>query len=135
MTTVLILKNENYKKYTVFDKQDYNAKEYLVEGDFSSAGYLFAIAALTKSTLTIRNLNPDSRQADKKILDVLEKMGSDVTYGKNQITIKGNGVKPMEIDVTNFPDQAQTLAVLAAFAPSGTAASVGPRVRTSRFAI
>lgn len=111
--------NNDYLAYTIA-KQQYKASEYLVEGDFSSAGYFFAIAALTKSTITLKNLNPDSKQADKKLLEILEKMGSQITYGENEITIKGNGVQPMEIDVTDFPDQAQTLAVLAAFANGTT---------------
>ena len=108
--------NEDYKKYTVPDQQTYKVAEYIVEGDFSSAGYFFAIAALTKSTLTLKNLNPDSVQADRKILDILKKMGSKITYGENEITIQGKGIKVTEINMIDFPDQAQTLAVIAAFA-------------------
>ncbi len=111
--------NKDFLAY-IIEKQQYNASDYLVEGDFSSAGYFFAIAALTKSKLTLKNLNPDSKQADKKLLEVLKKMGNEISYGDNEITIKGNGVQPMEIDVTDFPDQAQTLAVLAAFAKGET---------------
>jgi 3-phosphoshikimate 1-carboxyvinyltransferase len=111
--------NKDFLAY-IIEKQQYNTTEFLVEGDFSSAGYFFAIAALTKSTITLKNLNPNSKQADKKLLGVFEKMGSEITYGSNAITIKGNGIQPMEIDVTDFPDQAQTLAVLAAFAEGET---------------
>ncbi|HSA84358.1 MAG TPA: 3-phosphoshikimate 1-carboxyvinyltransferase, partial [Patescibacteria group bacterium] len=113
------IENNDYLEYQI-TKQQYTATSYNVEGDFSSAGYFFAIATLTKSTLTLQNLNPDSKQADKKLLDVLEDMGSKITYEKNAITIQGTGVIPMEIDVTDFPDQAQTLAVLAAFAEGTT---------------
>lgn len=108
--------NEEYKKYIVPNQQAYKVKQYTVEGDFSSAGYFFAIAALTKSTIILRNLNPDSVQADRKILNVLEEMGSKITYGENEITIQGKGVKAVEVNMIDFPDQAQTLAVLAAFA-------------------
>lgn len=111
--------NKDYLAY-IIEKQQYNASEYFVEGDFSSAGYFFAIAALTKSSLTLKNLNSNSKQADKKLLAVLEKMESKVTYEEGGITIQGAGVNHMEIDVTDFPDQAQTLAVLAAFANGTT---------------
>jgi 3-phosphoshikimate 1-carboxyvinyltransferase len=111
--------NNNYKNY-VIRKQKYKQSEYTVEGDFSSAGYFFAIAALNKKTLKIKNLNSESKQADKKILGVLKKMGSKINFGKNEITISGNGIKAMTIDMTDFPDQAQTLAVLAAFANGTT---------------
>lgn len=101
----------SYESFSV-NSQNYSAKQYHVEGDFSSAGYFFALAALTKSTVTIRNLNPASLQADKKILDYLEEMGSHIIFHKNAITIKGNGVKPLDVNMENCPDQAPTLAVL-----------------------
>jgi len=112
--------NKNYKKYIISGNQKYSCSSYDVEGDFSSAGYFFATAALTKSKIVVKNLNPDSKQADKKLLNILEKMGSKITYKKNEIVINGNGVKALDIDVLDFPDQAQTLAVLAAFAHGKT---------------
>src|ERR1700722_6955163 len=112
--------NKNYQTYTIEHNQKYNCKEYIVEGDFSSAGYFFAIAALTKSTITLKDLNPDSLQADKKLISVIEKMGSKIVYQTNEITIVGNGVKPVNIDMIDFPDQAQTVATLAAFADGKT---------------
>ena len=47
-------------------------------------------------------------------------MGSKVSYGKNSLTIEGRGVKAVSVDMQDFPDQAQTLAVLAAFAKGTT---------------
>src|SRR6185369_9382539 len=116
--------NNEYLEYVIDQKQKYTATEYVIEGDFSSAGYFFAIAALTESTITVKNLNPDSKQADKKILEVCKKMESVVTSGENEITIAGKGVQSLEIDVADFPDQAQTLDVLPAFA-SGTTKLLG----------
>lgn len=121
--------NDNYKLYKVPAGQKYEIKEYPVEGDFSSAGYFFAIAALTKSKLTLKNLNPKSKQGDKEFLEILEKMGNEakplscgnkLSYGNNEITIEGNGVRPIEVNMENCPDQVQTLAVLAAFAKGKT---------------
>ena len=108
--------NKNYKKYRIEKNQKYDTNKYVVEGDYSSAGYFFAIAALTKSTITVKNLSPVSVQADKKFLGILEKMGNKIIYGKNQITVSGLGVKPVNVDMEGCPDQVQTLAVLAAFA-------------------
>ncbi len=110
------IKNNGYKSYELTSRNSYDAKEYSVEGDFSSAGYLFAIAALTNSKITVNNLNPESVQADKKILSVLEGMGNKITFHKNAVTLEGKGVLPVSVDMVDFPDQAQTLAVLAAFA-------------------
>jgi 3-phosphoshikimate 1-carboxyvinyltransferase len=106
--------------YQIAGGQTYSCSEYIVEGDVSSASYFLAIAALTGSTLTLKNLNPRSSQADMGFLKILESMGSELTNGENAITIKGGGVKPVEVDMRDCPDQAQTLAVLAAFADGVT---------------
>jgi len=100
--------------------QLYQKKEYVIEGDFSSAGYFFAIAALTESTLTLKNLNPDSAQADRKFLDILAKMGNEIRIHDQGITIVGKQILPLAIDMEECPDQVQTMAVLAAFAKGVT---------------
>lgn len=114
------VQNNGYKNYLVPAGQTYRATEYVVEGDVSSASYFFAIAALTGSTLTLENVNPKTVQADIRFLKILEDMGNDITYGENSITVKGNGVKAVSVDMQDCPDQAQTLAVLAAFAKGTT---------------
>ncbi len=95
-------------------------KEYVIEGDFSSAGYFFAIAVLTKSTITVENLNPSSAQADRKLLEILEKMGNIVSLQENAVCIEGKQVIPLDIDMEDCPDQVMTVAVLAAFAKGVT---------------
>lgn len=109
--------NHNYTSYTVAAGQKYHKNAYNVEGDFSSAGYFFAIAALTKSTIALKNLNSNSKQADRRIIDVLKTMGNHITENDHSIAINGTGITPVSIDMEDFPDQAQTLAVLCAFAP------------------
>ncbi len=110
------VENKGYRTYKVVPGQEYKSVGYEVEGDVSSASYFFAIAALTKSTITVSNLNPDSIQADMGFLKILEDMGGKVTRGGDSITVAGQGVKPLKADMGSCPDQAQTLAVLAAFA-------------------
>ncbi len=114
------VQNEGYKRYVVPAQQKYRAKEYTVEGDVSSASYFAAIAALTHSTITLENMNPKSLQADMRFLKILEDIGNVVTYGKDTITVQGGGIKPVNVDMQDCPDQAQTLAVLAAFAKGKT---------------
>lgn len=114
------VKNNNYKSYSISANQKYTAKQYLVEGDLSSASYFLAIAVLTKSKITLKNISLDSKQADIKFVKILEKMGNKIVPGKNQITIIGKDIKSLNVDMTNCPDQVQTLAVLSSFAKGVT---------------
>lgn len=119
------VENKDFSTF-VITKQTYRAKEFIVEGDYSSAAYFGAIAALTKSTITIKNLNPDSSQGDKEFFEILQKMGNTISFGKNFVTVIGKRVEAMTVDMQNCPDQIQTLAVLASFA-KGTTVITGAR--------
>lgn len=110
----------NPSKYVVPAGQKYDLDEYVVEGDASSASYFFAIAALTQSRVTLKNMNPKSVQADMGFLKILADMGNSVEYGDNQITIQGRGIKPADVNMQDCPDQVQTLAALAACVPGTT---------------
>ncbi len=101
--------------YFVAAHQFYKKQRYLIEGDFSSAGYFFAMAVLTKSTFTIMNLNPSSMQADRKFLDFLSQMGNVVKYEENAVSVQGKQLAPLDINMEDCPDQVMTMAVLAAF--------------------
>ena len=112
--------NEGYSRLVVPARQRYMAKRYDIESDVSSASYFAAIAALTSSTITLKNMNPASRQADMRFFAILEEMGSRVVRKKSSIIVQGRGVVPVSVDMRDCPDQAQTLAVLAAFADGVT---------------
>jgi 3-phosphoshikimate 1-carboxyvinyltransferase len=110
-------------EYHIPSGQHYCKSNYIIEGDFSSAGYFFAIAALTQSTITVRNLDPNSLQADRQLLTILKTMGNEVVFSHEGITLIGKQVLPLTLDMENCPDQVQTLAVLAAFAKGMTTIS------------
>lgn len=112
---VSVIKKEHNCFY-VPPHQHYQKSNYVIEGDFSSAGYFFSIAALTQSKITIRNLNPKSSQPDFKFLKILEKMGNEIVINNDGITVVGKQILPLSLNMEECPDQVQTLAVLAAFA-------------------
>ena len=112
----VIVQNNSYRSYVVADRQHYATSRYAVEGDVSSASYFFAIAALTNSRITLTNLNQNSVQGDMKFLKIVEDMGNDVLWKADEVTIQGRGIRAVEVNMEDCPDQAQTLAVLAAFA-------------------
>ncbi len=109
--------------YEIPSGQHYQKKHYLIEGDFSGAGYFFAIGALTQSTITLTNLNPHSAQPDLKFLNILERMGNTIKITDKGISIMGKQILPLPLNMEDCPDQVQTMAVLAAFAKGVTTIS------------
>lgn len=98
----------------------YQAREYLVEGDASSASYFFAAAALTGGEVRVTNIVRDSLQGDTALLGMLEQMGCSVSHGGG-VTVKGPAeLKSVEVDMGDCPDVAPTLAIVAAKARGRT---------------
>jgi 3-phosphoshikimate 1-carboxyvinyltransferase len=111
--------NQNGTKFIIPGKQKYDFKDYTIPGDFSSASYLLAAAAVTDgSEVTVKNLFP-SKQGDKLIIEILEQMGADITWDKQAgtVTVKGGRqLKAVTFDAGATPDLVPTVAVLAAVA-------------------
>jgi 3-phosphoshikimate 1-carboxyvinyltransferase len=111
--------------YAVAGAASYRGCHYQIEGDASSASYLFALAALGGGPITVSGVNPRSLQGDMKFPKLLEQMGCQVEYKQNEISVARNGpLLPIECDMTLMPDTAQTLAVVAACA-EGTSKITG----------
>jgi 3-phosphoshikimate 1-carboxyvinyltransferase len=100
-------------------KQEYEIIEYTIEPDISSASYFWALAALSGGAIVVEKVDTNSKQGDLQILQIIEKMGAHVVIGNKGIKVIGNTLNPVEVDMSNCPDQVQTIAVVAAFA-SGT---------------
>jgi 3-phosphoshikimate 1-carboxyvinyltransferase len=111
--------NENGIKFIIPGKQKYDFKDYTIPGDFSSASYLLAAAAMIDGAeVKVKNLFP-SKQGDKLIIEILEKMGANITWDKKAgtVTIKGGRqLNAITFDAGATPDLVPTVAVLASAA-------------------
>ncbi|MFC2022014.1 3-phosphoshikimate 1-carboxyvinyltransferase [Chloroflexota bacterium] len=96
-------------------KQEYQPTKYRVEGDWSSASYLLALGALS-GEVEVENLNPQSLQGDKAILNFLKDMGALVTVSENSVTVKRSRLKAIRANLSDCIDLLPTMAVLAASA-------------------
>jgi 3-phosphoshikimate 1-carboxyvinyltransferase len=110
-----------YEWFRVESGVPYRGRDYRIEGDFSSASYLFAIAAICGGRVTVRGLNPASVQGDRRFLDALASMGCRVASSDDAVTVeRTGGLEGIEIDMSSSPDTVQTLAAVAAVAGSPT---------------
>lgn len=101
--------------------QQYDAMDFLVEPDASSASYFAAAAALVGGSVTLTGMRRDSVQGDLGFLNVLEWMGARVDWHTDTITITGGGhLRGIDIAMNGMPDMVPTLAAIAPFASSPT---------------
>jgi len=102
----------------------YELRKFTVPGDFSSASYPLAAAAITDSELKIKNLFP-SAQGDSRIVELLKEMGADIKWDKEKgiVEVKGTkeaGLKGIKEDMRENPDLVPTIAVSGAVAEGTT---------------
>ncbi len=102
----------NYETFNIKAGQKYRGTRYSIEGDYSSASYFFALAALTGSDITVQNLEGGSKQGDRRILGILKDMGAKVIVGAGEVTVKGDRLTGMEVDLGDAPDLLPTVAAL-----------------------
>ncbi len=109
------------EKFLIKGNSSYKPVNYKVENDFSSASYFAAGSVITGKTIKLNNLFYNSSfQGDKKFLDIIKKMGANVSIENNCIIVSGGKLKGIETDMNNVPDMVPTLAVLASFAQGAT---------------
>ena len=100
--------------YFIKGNQEYQATDYTVEADWSSASYWLVAAALGHD-LRLSGLNRNSKQADKALLDVLELANCKIIIQNGEIKVDGAQRKAFDFDATNCPDLFPSLVTLAAF--------------------
>ena len=97
--------------YTFFipGNQSYSCCDYTVEGDYSQMAF-FAVLGVIRHSISVSNMNLDSLQGDKKILDW-------IPYQKenDQLVFKKHALVAQDFDIADCPDLGPILCVLAAY--------------------
>ncbi len=111
-----IIVDEKANSFTVPPDQEYDLRSYNVPGDFSSASYMMAAGALC-GDVTIKNLYP-SEQGDSALIEILGKMGAEISWDKKkgEVKVSKSELHGIKVDVGKTPDLVPTLAVLGAAA-------------------
>lgn len=112
--------NQDYERFVIPPNQQLNGRSYQIEGDYSSASYFFALAAILPGKIRVKNLNRNSQQGDAEFLKILEKMGCQIQFGLDYVEVVGKDLEGISIDMKNVPDLVPTMAVLGAFAEGKT---------------
>jgi len=102
----------------------------IIPGDYSSAAFLFAAAAVTSSKITVTNLERRSLQGDRAIVEILMRMGADLKVHDECVEFEGaRSLEGVQIDVRDIPDLAPVCAVLGCYADGRTVIRNAKRLR------
>ena len=110
--------SKKFDRIHVLANQTYKPFSHRVPGDFSSAAFLLAAAAIIRSEVAVKNLDYRTLQSDKAVLGILKRMGVNGKVCPDRVEIEGKGrvLKAVDVDARNIPDLVPVCAVLACYA-------------------
>ena len=111
---IRVASSPDFREFEV-TRQTYKPTKYQVEGDWSSASYLLALGAVS-GEVVLENLNPQSLQGDRIILDLLKNMGASLDINEGSVTVRKSRLKAVQADLSDCIDLLPTMAILAAVA-------------------
>jgi len=108
----------DYGGFHIPSGQTYFPVSHEIEGDYSSAAFILAAAAITDSHVRVENLKVDSIQGDRAFVDLLEKMGVQVVVGMDFVEVQGvkGDLRPVDVDLRENPDLVPACAALSCVA-------------------
>ena len=102
---------------------------YTAEGDWSNAGYFLAAGAFG-GNVTVTGLSADSRQRDRRLLDLLMQAGAAVTrHPDGSITVSGGSLRGIDADGEDIPDALPMLVGILATAAGESRIAGAARLR------
>ena len=104
---------QDYKKY-VISRQMYKPTTFSIPSDFSNLALLLSANVLLGDGLTIEISLGDMPQGDEAIVDILERLGVNVTLEEDTITTQSPAIlKGGKFDLSDTPDLLPAVAILA----------------------
>ncbi|MHC4470092.1 MAG: 3-phosphoshikimate 1-carboxyvinyltransferase [Planctomycetota bacterium] len=105
---------DGYDRFLVPGGQRYEIGECRVDGDWSAAAFLLVLGAVG-GRIRVTGLDPESAQADRKVLDILEAAGARVVRHADGAEVERGDLRAFEYDATDAPDLLPPLAALACY--------------------
>ena len=103
--------------------------ELRVERDWSGAAFFLALGALSDGGVTARDMDPASRQGDRRIVSLLRDFGAIVAEENGNVTARRGSLRGLEIDAGQIPDLVPVLSVVASAAEGETRIRHAARLR------
>jgi len=107
--------HSGYRNFFIPGRQHYRPCRYTVEGDWSGAAF-FLVAGALGGPVEVTGLDTQSGQADRAVMEVLEKAGANLEVSEEGIRVSKGEIRPFDFDATDCPDLFPPLVPLAAHA-------------------
>ena len=119
LTGIMVEIVDNYSTIIVHPGK-YACSNFTINGDYTSSSYLIVAAAIKGGKTTLQNMNSQSLQGERKIIDIVKTLGVEVSFDHklNEMTIitPAQGLMgDFEFDASDYPNIVPTLAVLGAY--------------------
>lgn len=122
------IENYDYKEFYIKGNQKYRSRYYRVEGDYSQAAF-WIVAGLLGNNIKCKDLDGNSLQGDKAILEIVKKMDAKLSINEGSIELNESSTKGIIIDASQCPDLVPVLAVLGAVSDGTTKIINAERLR------
>lgn len=116
------------ERFLICGNQAYAPQHIDVEGDYSQAAFFFVAGAISGET-RVEGLKSGSLQPDSAIVDILTRMGADISWEGDMLISRPSRLRGIHIDASQCPDIVPPLAVAAAFAEGVTRITGAARLR------
>ncbi len=124
------IEHQDYSRYVVPGNSRIEGFNITIPGDLSSASFPIASALVTNSELTLTNVDMNDPQGDKKLIEVLQKMGANIVIDdakKTLLICKDSKLQGIRANVNDFIDAVPILSVIGCYA-HGTTEIVGASI-------
>jgi 3-phosphoshikimate 1-carboxyvinyltransferase len=115
-------------RWRIAGGQEYRLDGFEVPGDASSAAYLWAAAAVSGGSVSVRGIPAQWPQADSTILRILQNAGARVRVAPNVVTVSGHLTTPIDVDLTPCPDLYPLVGALGALIPGVSLLRGAPQI-------
>jgi 3-phosphoshikimate 1-carboxyvinyltransferase len=112
---------DDVRRITVPGGRPYRSRDVEISGDYTSVSYLLGAALVTRGTVTVAGLDPDSLQGERAIVGILAGMGAGIRWLPGGTLVVDCAGVPSEVDaafdLSDCPNILPTVAAMAATVP------------------
>ena len=114
--------SDDFRIFKIMGRQKISSFSANIPADWSSAAFPIALALITASTISIKNMDINDVQGDARIVKVLKEMNADIRFEEKSQTLKifPSSLRGGTFDCSDIPDAVPALSAIACFAKGET---------------